>query len=260
MNKAADRLEADETAPFGFRKVALEDKQGLVDDVFHRVAARYDLMNDLMSGGLHRVWKDALVSWLAPPQGGRRGYRVIDMAGGTGDVAFRIARRSRGHAEISVCDINPSMLAVGATREDRPREAARVAFVGANAEALPFADASHEAYVIAFGIRNVARRDKALAEAHRVLRRGGRFMCLEFSKVDVPVLDRVYDLYSFNVIPRLGGMVVGDPDPYRYLVESIRTFPNPARFAMEIEDAGFCRVSVRLLSGGIAAIHSAFKL
>ena len=251
--------EDDARAPFGFREVPLGEKQGLVDEVFHRVARRYDLMNDLMSGGLHRLWKDAFVSWLGPPRRGRAPYRVIDMAGGTGDIAFRIAERSGGHARVTVCDINVSMLSVGAARRDRPREAGDVAFAAVNAETLPFADASHDAYVIAFGIRNVARRERALAEAHRVLKRGGRFMCLEFSQVDLPVLDRIYDLYSFNVIPRLGGMVAGDPDPYRYLVESIRTFPNPARFAVEIEDAGFRRVTHRLLSGGVAAIHSAYK-
>lgn len=249
-----------ERAPFGFREVPLSDKQGLVDDVFHRVARRYDLMNDLMSGGLHRLWKDAMVSWLAPPRTSRRPWRAVDVAGGTGDIAFRIAERSGGNAEVTVCDINPSMLLVGATRQDRPREAEGVRFVAANAEALPFPDGAQDAWTIAFGIRNVARRERALAEAFRVLRRGGRFMCLEFSHVDLPVLDRVYDLYSFNVIPRLGGIVAGDPDPYQYLVESIRTFPNPARFAVEIEDAGFSRVTHRLLSGGIAAIHSAFKL
>ena len=251
---------AAERAPFGFREVPLSAKQGLVDDVFHKVARRYDLMNDLMSGGLHRAWKDAMVSWLAPPRRPRRPFRVIDMAGGTGDIAFRIAVRSAGTARIAVCDINPSMLAVGATRGDRPREADGVAFVGANAEALPFPDRSHDAWVIAFGIRNVARRERALAEAYRVLVRGGRLMCLEFSHLDVPVLDRIYDLYSFNVIPRIGGVVAGDPDPYRYLVESIRMFPNPARFAVEIEDAGFRNVSYRVLSGGIAAIHSAYKI
>ncbi len=262
QDRPEDRLDTPggESAPFGFRKVPLSDKQRLVDDVFHRVARRYDLMNDLMSGGLHRLWKDAFVSWLAPPRSPRRPWRAVDMAGGTGDIAFRIHERSGGNASVTVCDINESMLRVGKDRADRPRDGTGVSFVAANAEALPFPDGSQDAWTIAFGIRNVARRERALAEAYRVLRRGGRFMCLEFSKVDVPVLDRIYDLYSFNVIPRLGGAVAGDPDPYQYLVESIRTFPNPARFSVEIEDAGFSRVTHRLLSGGIAAIHSAYKI
>ena len=245
-------------APFGFRTVPIAAKQGLVDEVFHRVARRYDLMNDLMSGGLHRAWKDAMVSWLAPPRAPKRPYRVLDVAGGTGDVAFRVGSRSGGSAEVAVCDINEAMLAVGAERARR--NGSNIDFVMANAEALPFEAGSQDAYLIAFGIRNVTRRQAALEEAHRVLKRGGRLLCLEFSKVDVPVLERIYDLYSFEVIPRLGRAVAGDDEPYRYLVESIRTFPNPARFSAEIEMAGFSRVSHRLYSGGIAAIHSAFKL
>lgn len=245
--------------PFGFRTVPLERKQELVDDVFHRVARRYDLMNDLMSGGLHRLWKDAMVSWLAPPRG-RRGYHVADVAGGTGDIAFRVAARSGGSAEVAVCDVNEAMLAVGRERAARKPQAGGVRFVTANAEALPLETASQDAYLIAFGIRNVARRDQALAEAARVLKPGGRFLCLEFSTVDLPHLQRIYDLYSFQVIPRLGRLVAGDDEPYRYLVESIRTFPNPGRFAAEIEMAGLSRVTYRSYSGGIAAIHSAFRL
>ena len=248
-----------DTVPFGFRRVDLDDKQAMVDDVFHRVASRYDLMNDLMSGGLHRLWKDAMVSWLAPPRG-RPGYRALDVAGGTGDVAFRVAARTGGSAAVHVCDINEAMLAVGRERAARRPDAGNVAFVTANAEALPFATASQDAYLIAFGIRNVARRQAALTEAARVLRPGGRFLCLEFSKVDVPHLERIYDFYSFEVIPRLGRLVTGDDEPYRYLVESIRTFPNPARFAAEIELAGLARITHRSHSGGIAVIHSAFKL
>jgi demethylmenaquinone methyltransferase/2-methoxy-6-polyprenyl-1,4-benzoquinol methylase len=245
--------------PFGFRTVPLDRKQAMVDDVFHRVASRYDLMNDLMSGGLHRAWKDAMVSWLAPPRG-RPGYRALDVAGGTGDVGFRVAARTGGSAAVAVLDINEAMLAVGRERAARRADAENVGFVLANAEALPFASGSQSAYLIAFGIRNVARREAALAEAARVLRPGGRFLCLEFSQVDLPYVQRVYDFYSFEVIPRLGRLVAGDDEPYRYLVESIRTFPNPARFAAEIELAGLSRVTHRSYSGGIAAIHSAFKL
>jgi demethylmenaquinone methyltransferase/2-methoxy-6-polyprenyl-1,4-benzoquinol methylase len=250
---------SDERASFGFREVAIADKQGLVDQVFDRVANRYDLMNDLMSGGLHRLWKDAMVSWLAPPRRTRTGFAVLDVAGGTGDIAFRIAGCSDG-AAVTVADINGEMLAVGRSRAADNGFADRVDFVEANAEALPFDDDGYDAVTIAFGIRNVPRIDRALAEAFRVLKPGGRFLCLEFSKVDVAMLDTVYDLYSFNVIPLIGSWVAGDGESYRYLVESIRRFPNQARFEAMIADAGFARVSHRNLSGGIAAIHSGWKL
>jgi len=247
-----------ESVDYGFRTVPLGDKQRLVDDVFASVARRYDLMNDLMSGGLHRLWKDALVSRLAPPRSGKRPWSVLDVAGGTGDVATRILERSNGHARATVADINGEMLAVG--RERAAKRGLPIAFVEANAEALPFPDASFDAYTIAFGIRNVPRRELALAEAYRVLKPGGRFLCLEFSAVDVPGLDRIYDLYSFKVIPWLGARVAGDAESYRYLVESIREFPNPDRFAALIGRAGFERVDHRLYSGGIAALHSGYKL
>jgi demethylmenaquinone methyltransferase/2-methoxy-6-polyprenyl-1,4-benzoquinol methylase len=230
----------------------------MVDDVFHSVADRYDLMNDLMSGGLHRLWKDALVSALNPPRRGRP-WRLVDVAGGTGDIAFRVAERSRGHADITVADINASMLAVGRERATK-RGSERIDFREADAERLPFPAASFDAYTIAFGIRNVPRVEEALSEAWRVLRRGGRFLCLEFSQVDVPMLDRVYDAYSFNAIPALGRVVAGDADSYRYLVESIRAFPNQERFAEMIRAAGFERVTWRNFSGGIAALHSGWKL
>lgn len=246
---------------FGYRKVPLEEKQGLVNRVFDTVAARYDLMNDAMSGGLHRLWKDAMVAWLAPPRRPGAPWRALDVAGGTGDVAFRIAGAVERNGAVTVCDINPEMLRVGAARDARRlRPTTPCRFVAGNAESLPLPDGACDAYTIAFGIRNVARRDLALAEAHRVLKRGGRFMCLEFSHVDLPLVDKVYDAYSFAVIPRLGRLFAGDDAPYRYLVESIRTFPNPGRFAAEIERAGFGEPKVRLLSGGVAAIHSAFRL
>ena len=254
-----DPGEREEQASFGFREIGLDEKQDLVDEVFESVAPRYDLMNDLMSGGLHRLWKDALVTALAPPRAPRRPFAVLDVAGGTGDIAFRIARRSEG-AAVTVADINGGMLAVGRERAVQRRLDKAVRFVEANAEALPFPGGGFDAVTIAFGIRNVPRIDVALAEAFRVLKPGGRFLCLEFSAVDVAGLDRIYDLFSFNVIPALGRIVAGDSESYRYLVESIRRFPNQARFARMVEDAGFERVGVKNLSGGIAAIHSGWKL
>ncbi|QFU17961.1 bifunctional demethylmenaquinone methyltransferase/2-methoxy-6-polyprenyl-1,4-benzoquinol methylase UbiE [Microvirga thermotolerans] len=248
---------SEETTHFGFQSVPLEEKQGRVNEVFHSVAGRYDLMNDLMSGGLHRVWKNALVAMLRPPR--NRPFRHLDVAGGTGDVAFRILEAGGPATHVTVLDINGDMLAVGRERAGRAHDG-RIDFVEANAEALPFEDKSFDAYTIAFGIRNVPRIDVALREAHRVLRPGGRFLCLEFSKVDVPGLDRIYDAYSFNVIPRLGQLVTGDAESYRYLVESIRRFPPPAAFARMIEQAGFRRVSYRPLTAGVVAIHSGWKI
>ncbi|MEM9222937.1 MAG: bifunctional demethylmenaquinone methyltransferase/2-methoxy-6-polyprenyl-1,4-benzoquinol methylase UbiE [Pseudomonadota bacterium] len=248
-------------ASFGFKTVPVEEKQGLVNNVFESVARRYDIMNDAMSGGLHRLWKDAMVSWLSPPRSPQGPYVVADVAGGTGDVAFRVARRIERHGRVVVCDINEEMLTVGRDRSGRRlRPTTPCHFVLGNAEALPLPDASADAYTIAFGIRNVTDRQRALEEAFRVLKRGGRFLCLEFSRVDVPVMERAYDLYSFNIIPAMGQAIAGDGEPYRYLVESIRTFPNPGRFTAEIELAGFSQVSARLLTGGVAAIHSAFKI
>ncbi len=245
---------------FGSRTVEPGEKQGLVDGVFHKVAARYDLMNDLMSGGVHRLWKDAMVSMLAPPRGGDRNFEVLDVAGGTGDIGFRIARRADGAAKVVVSDINASMLEVGRERAAARGLADTVSFVEGNAEALPFADGRFDAVTIAFGIRNVPNIPQGLSEMHRVLKLGGRFLCLEFSSVDVAWLDRLYDVYSRNVIPVLGRAIVGDDEPYRYLVESIRRFPNQARFAAMMREAGFDRVTYRNLSGGIVAIHSGWKL
>jgi demethylmenaquinone methyltransferase/2-methoxy-6-polyprenyl-1,4-benzoquinol methylase len=243
---------------YGFRKVGEGDKQPLVNDVFHKVANRYDLMNDLMSAGLHRLWKDAMVAWLNPPK--REGWKVLDVAGGTGDVAFRIVEASQRQAHATVLDINGSMLAVGRDRAEKQGLAENTDFVEANAEALPFEDETFDAYTIAFGIRNVPRIDAALAEAYRVLKRGGRFLCLEFSEVDMPLLDKAYEAWSFNAIPRIGKAVTGDGEPYSYLVESIRKFPNQQNFASMITRAGFSRASFRNYSGGIAALHSGWKL
>jgi demethylmenaquinone methyltransferase/2-methoxy-6-polyprenyl-1,4-benzoquinol methylase len=250
---------SDQTTHFGFRDVPLEEKQTLVNDVFHSVAQRYDLMNDLMSGGLHRVWKDIMVNTLNPPKGDRP-YALLDVAGGTGDVAFRAAKASGTGFRATVCDINADMLSVGRDRAAKRRLDDRVSFVEGNAEELAFPDRSFDGYTIAFGIRNVPQIDRALKEAYRVLRPGGRFLCLEFSSVDVPGLDRLYDLFSFRVIPQLGRAVTGDAESYRYLVESIRKFPKPAAFADMIRGAGFGRVKWQTLSGGIVALHSGWRL
>jgi demethylmenaquinone methyltransferase / 2-methoxy-6-polyprenyl-1,4-benzoquinol methylase len=246
------------TAHFGAREVPLSDKQALVDNVFRSVARRYDLMNDLMSFGLHRAWKDALVTALDPPK--NRPFALLDIAGGTGDVAMRAMAAGGEQTRATVCDINADMLGIGRQRAVARRLGAAVAFAEANAEALPFADCSFDAVTIAFGVRNVARIEVALAEARRVLRIGGKFLCLEFSAVDVPGLDRLYDLYSFNVIPALGRAVAGDADSYRYLVESIRRFPNPQAFAALLRAAGFSRVTHTVMTGGIVALHCGWRL
>jgi demethylmenaquinone methyltransferase / 2-methoxy-6-polyprenyl-1,4-benzoquinol methylase len=247
-----------ETAHFGSRKVPLDDKQALVDDVFRNVARRYDLMNDLMSFGLHRAWKDALVTAIDPPKNGP--FALLDIAGGTGDVAFRAIEAGGEQTRVTVCDINADMLAVGRERAAARGRSDTITFAEANAEALPFADRTFDTATIAFGIRNVTRIETALAEAFRVLKIGGKFACLEFSAVDVPGLDRLYDLYSFNVIPALGRIVAGDADAYRYLVESIRRFPSPPAFAGMLRGAGFARVTHQLLTGGIVALHCGWRL
>jgi demethylmenaquinone methyltransferase/2-methoxy-6-polyprenyl-1,4-benzoquinol methylase len=255
MPRARHRQDTD----FGFRKVDLDEKQNLVDEVFHSVAPRYDLMNDLMSGGLHRAWKQALVTAINPPKN-EKAFALLDTAGGTGDIAFRTIAAGGPGVRATVCDINKDMLDVGRARAGERGLDEVVTFVEGNAEALPFADKSFDAYTIAFGIRNVPRIEAALAEAFRVLRIGGRFLCLEFSSVDVPGLDKLYELYSFNVIPAIGRAVTGDAGAYRYLVESIRCFPKPDAFAGMIGSAGFRRASHRVLSGGIVAIHSGWRL
>jgi len=247
------------TTHFGYRDVPLGEKQTLVNDVFHSVASRYDLMNDLMSAGLHRVWKDIMITALNPPRGDTP-FALLDVAGGTGDISFRAARAAGHGFRATVCDINPDMLAVGRERAAKNHLDDRVDFVEGNAEALSFPDRAFDAYTIAFGIRNVPRIDLALREAYRVLKPGGRFLCLEFSTVDVPGLDRIYDLFSFKVIPPLGRMITGDADSYRYLVESIRKFPRPGPFADMIGDAGFSRTTWQSLSGGIVALHSGWRL
>jgi demethylmenaquinone methyltransferase / 2-methoxy-6-polyprenyl-1,4-benzoquinol methylase len=253
-----------EMTDFGFRRLPLEHKQARVDDVFRSVASRYDLMNDLMSGGLHRAWKDALVTAVNPPKdrpgAGARPFALLDLAGGTGDIALRVVDAGRAGTRATVVDINADMLAVGRARAAERGLDDAVAFVEGNAEALPFADRGYDAVTIAFGIRNVPRIAAALEEAYRVLRVGGHFLCLEFSRVDVPGLAALYDLYSFNVIPALGRAVAGDAEAYRYLVESIRRFPAPQAFAEMMRTAGFARVSFQRMSGGIVALHSGWRL
>jgi demethylmenaquinone methyltransferase / 2-methoxy-6-polyprenyl-1,4-benzoquinol methylase len=247
------------TASFGFRAVPETERQGLVNQVFAAVAGRYDLMNDLMSGGLHRLWKRDLITMLNAPRG-ETPFRLLDVAGGTGDIALRYARDSGPKATAVICDISPEMLEVGRNRISAAGLQNRIACVEGNAEALPFESGSFDAYTIAFGIRNVTHIDKALAEAYRVLKPGGRFLCLEFSECQVPILDRLYDFHSFEVIPRLGKLTAGAAEPYRYLVESIRRFPKQEAFAGLVRDAGFGRVSYRNLTGGIAAIHAGWKI
>ncbi len=251
-------MTADTTASFGFREVPEAEKEGLVREVFSSVAKRYDLMNDLMSGGVHRLWKDAMVEWLNP----QPGWRSIDVAGGTGDIAFRIADMARlrgGEARILVCDINADMVGEGVRRAEAKAERA-IEWVTGDAEKLPVPDGTFDAYTIAFGIRNVTHIDRALSEARRVLKPGGRFLCLEFSRVEAPGLDALYDAYSFQVLPQIGRLVADDEAAYRYLAESIRRFPPQAKFAKMIEQAGFARVKVRNLAGGIAALHSAWRI
>jgi demethylmenaquinone methyltransferase/2-methoxy-6-polyprenyl-1,4-benzoquinol methylase len=244
---------------FGFRDVPLEEKQRLVDGVFHSVARRYDLMNDLMSGGLHRAWKDALVSKLRPPKN-ERPWRLLDVAGGTGDISFRALEAGGPGAHATVSDINAEMLKVGRERADAQPFGGQVEFVEANAEALPFPDRHFDAVTIAFGIRNVPRIAVGLSEMYRVLKLGGRFLCLEFSQVDMPMLEELYGAYSFRVIPEIGRAVAGDADSYRYLVESIRRFPDREAFADMMREAGFARVEATPLTGGIVALHSGWRL
>ena len=240
------------TVSFGYADVPPEEKTARVGEVFRRVARRYDLMNDLMSARLHRAWKDRFVRAVRPSAG----EPILDLAGGTGDIAFRLARAG---ARVTVADINPEMLKVGAARARR-RGIAGLDWVEANAEALPFADGAFAAVTIAFGIRNVTHMDRALAEAHRVLHWGGRFFCLEFSTTEWPGFARLYDLYSMEVVPRLGAIVARDADSYRYLVESIRRFPDMERFRGMIEVAGFRQVAVTPILGGAVAIHRGWKV
>lgn len=243
------------TADFGFQDVPEAEKEGLVRDVFDSVARRYDLMNDLMSGGLHRLWKATMVDRLRP----RAGMKVVDVAGGTGDIAFRILNRAPG-ASVHVVDINAEMLGVGRDRAIDRGLLHGIDWTCASAEDLPLPDASVDAYTIAFGLRNVTHRDKALAEARRVLRPGGHFLCLEFSRFALPVLGRIYDRYSFTVVPWLGQIVGRDREAYRYLVESIRRFPDQETMVEMMTAAGLSRAGYLNMSGGVVALHSGWRI
>jgi demethylmenaquinone methyltransferase/2-methoxy-6-polyprenyl-1,4-benzoquinol methylase len=252
-----------EQVSFGYRTVAAEEKTGLVRGVFDSVAGRYDLMNDLMSGGVHRLWKKSMIDWLDP----RPGQTVLDVAGGTGDIALRILEHWGGPdkaaatgARILVCDLTPAMLSRGRDRAIDRGHLSGIEWIAGNAEALPLESMSVDAYTIAFGLRNVTHIDRALAEARRVLKPGGRFLCLEFSHVVLPMLDRLYDLYSFSVLPALGRVVAKDEASYRYLAESIRRFPRQEDLVAMIEAAGLAQIRYRNLSGGIAALHSAWRI
>jgi demethylmenaquinone methyltransferase/2-methoxy-6-polyprenyl-1,4-benzoquinol methylase len=243
------------TTHFGFQTVDETEKAGMVHGVFTNVASRYDVMNDVMSVGIHRLWKDAMMDWLAP----RNGQRLLDVAGGTGDIAFRFLKRAPG-ATATVLDMTESMLIEGERRSEAAQLAEKLDWVVGDAMALPFEDNSFDVYTISFGIRNVTRIPDALSEAYRVLKPGGRLMVLEFSQLPNDGLQKLYDLYSFNVIPRMGQVIANDRDSYQYLVESIRKFPDQETFASMIRTAGFDRVAYRNLSFGIAALHSGWKI
>jgi len=247
--------DTDRTTHFGFQTVGEDEKAGMVHGVFSNVASNYDVMNDAMSMGIHRVWKDAMMDWLAP----RDGQRLLDVAGGTGDISFRFLRRAPG-ARATVLDMTESMLIEGQKRAEAESFADRLNWIVGDAMALPFEANSFDAYTISFGIRNVTRIGDALSEAFRVLRPGGRLMVLEFSQLPHEGLQKLYDLYSFNVIPRMGQAIAGDRDSYQYLVESIRKFPDQEIFAGMIREAGFEQVKYRNLSMGIAALHSGWKI
>jgi demethylmenaquinone methyltransferase/2-methoxy-6-polyprenyl-1,4-benzoquinol methylase len=247
--------ESGRTTHFGYEDIPEEEKAGRVHGVFSSVASKYDVMNDAMSMGIHRVWKDAMMDWLAP----RPNQRLLDVAGGTGDIAFRFLKRAPGASAV-VCDLTEGMLVAGRERAEAEAMADRLDWVVGDAMDLPFDAGTFDTYTISFGIRNVTRIHDALSEAYRVLRPGGRIMVLEFSQLPNPLMQKAYDLYSFNVIPRMGQAIAGDRDSYQYLVESIRKFPSQDRFAEMIVDAGFGNVSYRNLSFGIAALHSGWKI
>ena len=247
-------MSSDRTTHFGFQNVPIERKNALVRDVFNSVAPNYDLMNDLMSFGIHRLWKSSLLDWLGPhPK-----KVLLDVAGGTGDIAARY--RSRGGGKVFVCDINQSMLEAGKEKIEKKSGSENIEWICGDAESLPVSDRSVDAYTIAFGLRNVTSIPNALREARRVLRPGGRFLCLEFSKPAIAFINPIYDAYSFKILPEIGDFVANDRNAYKYLVESIRKFPDQIDLEQHINSAGLEKSSYRNLSGGIAAIHSAWRL
>ncbi|MEE2773526.1 MAG: bifunctional demethylmenaquinone methyltransferase/2-methoxy-6-polyprenyl-1,4-benzoquinol methylase UbiE [Pseudomonadota bacterium] len=244
------------TTTFGFREVSREEKPNLVKGVFTSVAPKYDLMNDLMSLGAHRIWKEAMIDWLAP----RPGQRLLDVAGGTGDIALKFLSRTNGQSSAVILDLTENMLREGKRRIEATEYNERLEWICGDALSLPFKEKSFDVYSISFGIRNVSDIEKALFEAFRVLKTGGRIMVLEFGKLSDDLLQSMYDTYSFSVIPRLGGYIAGDSKSYRYLVESIRRFPAQEDFSEKIRNVGFKNVKYRNLSFGVAAIHSAWKI
>ncbi|MEM5476683.1 bifunctional demethylmenaquinone methyltransferase/2-methoxy-6-polyprenyl-1,4-benzoquinol methylase UbiE [Pacificibacter sp. AS14] len=246
---------SDKTTHFGFKDVAEDQKAGMVHEVFTNVASKYDVMNDVMSMGIHRIWKDAMMDWLAP----RAHQHLLDVAGGTGDVSFRFLKRAPGATSV-VLDMTESMLIEGRKRAEAEQMAENLSWVTGDAMALPFEDNQFDVYTISFGIRNVTRVNEALSEAYRVLKPGGRLMVLEFSQLPNAAMQKAYDLYSFNVIPKMGKLIANDADSYQYLVESIRQFPNQETFLQMIRDAGFANASYRNLSLGIAALHTGWKI
>jgi len=243
------------TTHFGSETVRESDKAGRVQGVFSSVASKYDIMNDVMSAGIHRIWKDAMMDWLAP----RAGQKLLDVAGGTGDISFRFLKRA-GYAHATVLDLTEPMLVEGRKRAEAARLSDSLDWVVGDAMALPFEDNTFDVYTISFGIRNVTRPQEALNEAYRVLRPGGRLMVLEFSQLPNPMMQKAYDAYSFNVIPRMGQAIAGDRDSYQYLVESIRNFPDQDTFLGMVRKAGFDNAKYRNMTMGVACLHSGWKL
>ncbi len=259
MIDATMKSSAEETIDFGFETVPTAEKAGRVREVFDNVADNYDLMNDLMSAGMHRLWKDAFVTWLRP----RAGMTIVDLAGGTGDISFRILKYLRDNSadiSIAVSDINHEMLKVGFERAQTKGYGDKIRWLCADAENLPVDDQSVDAVTVSFGIRNMTDKPSALGEAFRILKPGGRFMCLEFSRLALPGLSEIYDKYSFDILPKIGRYVARDEPAYKYLVESIRQFPDQDRFAQMMAEAGFDQVQYRNLSGGVAAMHSGWRI
>ncbi len=248
-------MDTDKTTHFGAQTVLESEKAGKVKSLFGDVASKYDIMNDVMSVGIHRIWKEAMMDWLAP----RPGQKLLDVAGGTGDVSFKFLKRA-GHGHATVLDLTENMLVEGRQRAEADSLADSLDWVVGDAMALPFPDNTFDVYTISFGIRNVTRPQEALNEAYRVLRPGGRLMVLEFSQLPNPMMQKAYDLYSFNVIPRMGQMIANDRDSYQYLVESIRNFPDQETFLGMVRDAGFDQAKYRNMTMGVAALHSGWKL